>query len=78
MYHVYEHPGATDAGRLEVLSDDDWRGLTAEQRAGYALRQGGFRTGLEAVLRMLDIALGGNRDRPEAACRGRRTGLIAV
>ncbi len=78
MYHVYEQPGTADGRRLEILSDDDWRGLTAEQRAGYTHRLGGFRTGLDAVLRMLDVALGGSRDRSEAACRGRGAGLIVA
>lgn len=51
MYHVYEHPD-----RLTVLSDDDWRDLPAEQRERYTLRRGGFRTALDAVLAMLDLA----------------------
>lgn len=75
MYHVYERPGA---GRLEVLSDDDVRGLTAEQRGGYTLRLGGFRTGLDAVLRLIDLAAGGGRTGPEGACRGRPAGLMAA
>jgi hypothetical protein len=55
MYHVYERPAEVSAGRLAVLSDDDVRGLTPEQRAGYTLRRGGFRTGLDAVVCMLDL-----------------------
>ncbi|QDU18188.1 hypothetical protein [Urbifossiella limnaea] len=62
MYHVFEHPTAAD--RLAVLSDDDWRNLSAEQRTGYTLRRGGFRTALDAVLAMLDLAA-----RLSARCR---------
>ncbi|MFO0799787.1 MAG: hypothetical protein U0804_20130 [Gemmataceae bacterium] len=62
MYHVYETPTAAD--RLAVLSDDDWRNLPAEQRQNYTLRRGGFRTALDAVLAMLDLAA-----RLSARCR---------
>jgi hypothetical protein len=75
VYHVYEQPGTATAGRLAVLSDDDWRGLTPEQRAGYTLRHGGFRTGLEAVVCMLDLGADPVADRtnPSARCSPRRS-----
>ncbi len=64
MYHVYERPADASAGRLAVLSDDDVRGLTPEQRAGLTLWRGGFRTGLDAVVCMLDLGA-----RPGWRCR---------
>ncbi|MDY3552042.1 hypothetical protein R5W24_001122 [Gemmata sp. JC717] len=54
MFHVYEEPAAP-ADRLAVLSDRDWELLTAPQRAAYRLRAGGFGTGLEAVVRMIEL-----------------------
>lgn len=54
MYHVYERfTDPTD--RLAVLSDGDWEQLTAQQRAGYRLRAGGFRTGLDAVVQLVEL-----------------------
>lgn len=63
MYHVYELAGA---GRMAVLSDDDLVQLSAVQRARYRLRTGGLRTGLEAVVRMVELErrrrMGGEAD----------------
>lgn len=67
MYHVYEHPAAAASERLAVLSDDELRRLTPEERAGYTLRRGGFRTALDAVVFMFDLLAGRARcPRPRA------------
>lgn len=52
MYHVYELTGVE---RLAILSDDDWNRLTAKQRTTYRLRTSGLRTGLEAVMRLVEL-----------------------
>ena len=58
MYHVYEQV-TEPTDRLAVLSDRDWEELTTQQRAGYRLRAGGFRTGLEAVVQLIELQCDG-------------------
>ncbi|WP_020468036.1 hypothetical protein [Zavarzinella formosa] len=55
MYHVYEQAGSYDAGHLLILSDDQWKRLTVQQQGHYRLLAGGFRTGLEAVVRLVKL-----------------------
>lgn len=52
MYHVCELAGSR---RMAVLSDDDLERLSAVQRASYRLRTDGLRTGLEAVMRLVEL-----------------------
>lgn len=68
MYHVYEQAGA---GRLAVLSDDDWGQLSDRQRSAYRLRAGELRTALEAVVRLVEL------DRTRTSRVASRTGMAA-